>query len=308
MKTIITNKTKELESNQWKLKFKDHEFLVKDLVEPVVGIVEWAKDYVGTALTASPPASLAWGGVCLLLPLILNPSHQTAARLQALEDISNIVSQCTMREALYRRRYESRNHNQSSQNDYHSSHVIYRNSLKAVYMEILNFQTECTLYLSTNGLVQFGRDFTKWDAWEEMLGSIKDLELVFQSIQEKWRDQMYQEEWEKQTLQHQESIKRLGAIEAEISRFRNLVLENHKTAERAKLLEWLATVDPSSNYNRARDSHSATTGDWLVQENNEFQAWKTSPNSLLWLHGKGMDMLLMFCRILKGGPSWHVKS
>lgn len=39
------------------------------VVEPVIGVVEWAKDYVGSALEPSPPASIAWAGVCLLLPV-----------------------------------------------------------------------------------------------------------------------------------------------------------------------------------------------------------------------------------------------
>jgi hypothetical protein len=65
----ISTEDKEIDEGEWKLKFKDHELAVKDLVEPVVGVVEWAKDYVGTALGPSPYGSLAWAGVCVLLPV-----------------------------------------------------------------------------------------------------------------------------------------------------------------------------------------------------------------------------------------------
>lgn len=41
----------------------------KDLVEPVMSVVGWAKDYAGGALEASVYGSIAWAGVCLLLPV-----------------------------------------------------------------------------------------------------------------------------------------------------------------------------------------------------------------------------------------------
>jgi hypothetical protein len=69
MKALLDQKIKEVEDGTWKIKFKDHEFVIKDLVEPVIGVVEWAKEYIGSALEPSPPASIAWAGVCLLLPV-----------------------------------------------------------------------------------------------------------------------------------------------------------------------------------------------------------------------------------------------
>ncbi len=69
IKHLLDKKIKEVDDGAWKLKFKDHELLVKDLVVPVVGVVQWAKDYVGAALDSSPYTSIAWAGVCLLLPV-----------------------------------------------------------------------------------------------------------------------------------------------------------------------------------------------------------------------------------------------
>ena len=69
MKVLLDQKIKEISEGKWKLKFKDHELAVKDLVEPVVGVIDWAKDFVGTALKLSPYGSIAWAGVCVLLPV-----------------------------------------------------------------------------------------------------------------------------------------------------------------------------------------------------------------------------------------------
>jgi hypothetical protein len=69
MKALLDQKIKEIEDGKWKMKFKDNEFAVMDLVEPVVKIIDWAKEFVGSALEPSPPGSIAWAGVCLMLPV-----------------------------------------------------------------------------------------------------------------------------------------------------------------------------------------------------------------------------------------------
>jgi hypothetical protein len=48
---------------------------LKDLVKPVVGMIQSADDYISDALSAHPYASLAWSGVMLLLPV----SHSALA-------------------------------------------------------------------------------------------------------------------------------------------------------------------------------------------------------------------------------------
>jgi hypothetical protein len=69
LEKLIKGKTDEIEKDTWKLEFVGFEFKVRDLVKPVVSIIQWGKDYVGDAVQASPPASVAWAGVCLLLPV-----------------------------------------------------------------------------------------------------------------------------------------------------------------------------------------------------------------------------------------------
>jgi hypothetical protein len=69
MQDVLQRKIDDVKSKEWKLKFKGHELAVKQLVEPVTSTIEWAQDYVGQALEASVYGSLAWAGVCLLLPV-----------------------------------------------------------------------------------------------------------------------------------------------------------------------------------------------------------------------------------------------
>lgn len=66
---VLQRKIEDMKSKEWKLKFKGHELAVKQLMEPVTSITEWVQDYVGEALEASAYESLAWLGLCLLLPV-----------------------------------------------------------------------------------------------------------------------------------------------------------------------------------------------------------------------------------------------
>jgi hypothetical protein len=69
MATLLTRKIEEVKKNTWKLKFGGQDIPLKDLAQPVVGIIQWADDYISGALSSNPYASLAWGGVSLLLPV-----------------------------------------------------------------------------------------------------------------------------------------------------------------------------------------------------------------------------------------------
>jgi hypothetical protein len=69
MTAVLKQKLGEVEDKRWKHNFMGHDLKVKDLVEPVVGVLDWANDYVATALSSNPYGSLAWAGVGLLLPV-----------------------------------------------------------------------------------------------------------------------------------------------------------------------------------------------------------------------------------------------
>lgn len=110
---------------------------------------------------------------------------------------------------------------------------------------------------------------------------------MLKSVEELWRDTKYHEQWVHQNRQHEQRVQSLGAIEKEVSRLATLVKKAQDDEQREKLLKWLSKVDPSTNYNSARQRHGATTGDWFVKEDTDFKTWVEAANSLLWLHGKG---------------------
>lgn len=69
MQMILENKMNEVNSNTWKLKFRSSEVEVRDLVQPILGIVSLVNEYITDAVSVSSYASFAWVGISLLLPV-----------------------------------------------------------------------------------------------------------------------------------------------------------------------------------------------------------------------------------------------
>lgn len=119
MEYVLMRKMEQVNRDAWKLKFGDStDVEVKDIVEPVLKVVDKANDFITNALDGNPQASIAWAGVSLSLPvsarlsnatyytnasfkLLLNPSKQAASLAKGLEYISRLIVQSQLREDLY---------------------------------------------------------------------------------------------------------------------------------------------------------------------------------------------------------------
>jgi N-terminal domain of NWD NACHT-NTPase len=207
--------------------------------------------------------------------------------VKGLDDIATIISRCIMREALYHQRYESTDHGEPKR-EFVTSHISYRDALRALYVKILSFQATSVCFLFKNTFSRVTADMVKWNDWDNMLAEIKEQENAFKSIEEQWRDMKYDEECKLHNDRHKQRVRGLSAIEDEVSRVRSAIMQARNDNEREKLLKWLSSVSPSKNYNSARESHALSTGDWLVEKSSDFKNWEKAPNSLLWLHGKGI--------------------
>jgi hypothetical protein len=69
MAALVEMKSAEAKKNAWKLRYGDHEVLLKDLAGPVVNVIKDVESFVDGAVSANPYASIAWAGVSLLLPV-----------------------------------------------------------------------------------------------------------------------------------------------------------------------------------------------------------------------------------------------
>ncbi|KAF5980602.1 ankyrin repeat [Fusarium coicis] len=65
---VVQNQMDQVKRDSLKLRFGTVEVEAQDVVKSVLAVVDWSKDYVSKALSSNPTASIAWGGVTLLLP------------------------------------------------------------------------------------------------------------------------------------------------------------------------------------------------------------------------------------------------
>lgn len=57
--------------NIWQFSFRSSEIQPVEVVQPVLGVLKLANDFISTALASNPYVSLAWAGVSALLSVCL---------------------------------------------------------------------------------------------------------------------------------------------------------------------------------------------------------------------------------------------
>ncbi|KKP04536.1 hypothetical protein THAR02_03362 [Trichoderma harzianum] len=282
MNVLLRWKMEEVQKNIWKFSFRSSEIQPTEVVQPILGVVKLANDFLTTALASNPYASLAWAGVSALLSLFLNPMDQAASLAKGLEYISLLIVQGRMREDLYYRRYEARQSNDESSP---VSHVLYKGSLEKLYRQILKFQATCYCYYANDGATRLARDLIGRYNWVGLMEQIQRQERQMGAIDQAWSDQQYNEECAAAEKRHKETIHSLMTAGADLSSLRRAVEEANAKQDHRDFYRWLCDVDPSDMYNAARNRHEAGTSEWFI-EGEAFESWMNYPRSLLWLHGK----------------------
>jgi N-terminal domain of NWD NACHT-NTPase len=191
-----------------------------------------------------------------------------------------------MRQRLYERQYKVAN----SSEELHE----YRDTLKELYVRILKFEAKCVSYYSKTEASRLGRDVAKWDKWDSLLQDITNQESAFVQVYEIWKDLIAREEYEKLSNRHTESMDVMKLISENIVGFQKAVASAQKEKNRRELIRWLSAADPSIHYISAREKHEPETGDWLIKESTDFKNWENSPNSILWVNGKGKTPFFLF--------------
>ncbi|KAF0324955.1 hypothetical protein GQ607_007848 [Colletotrichum asianum] len=209
MNTVLTRKMEQVNRDAWKLKFRSSEVLVKELVKPVLGVVSWANGFISKAVSANPSASIAWIGISLLLPLLLNPSEQAASLAKGLEYISSLIVQSHLWEDLYERRSKSEADNPSQ--------TTYRSALTTLYRHVLKFQITSYCYYARSTAYRLGLDSVKWNEWEELLDKIKERERAFSAVLTVCRDVKYDEECFEAKQRHEQVMSCWQSIGTDVS-------------------------------------------------------------------------------------------
>ncbi|EMR89719.1 putative ankyrin repeat protein [Botrytis cinerea BcDW1] len=136
--------------------------------EKTVEIVGLAKDFVGSVVSAEPHGALAWAGVCLFLPLLLNPSQQDEACREGLEELPFLIHKYSLVESI--RATESSDSTIAT-----AAHMLFSGIIE-LYTKILNFQAEVVCQLNRSTIKGYLRQVFQTDKWKNMHRDILRIE------------------------------------------------------------------------------------------------------------------------------------
>ncbi|OCK75173.1 hypothetical protein K432DRAFT_274329, partial [Lepidopterella palustris CBS 459.81] len=173
LQELVNHKLQGMQNAQLKIVVSGKEVVVKEQVRKVVHAILSAKDFIGSAVSAEPHAALAWAGVLVVLPILLNPVTQDDDAMEGLGYISDLLIRCKVTEDTYLA--------PSTRNQSTSQHLRdLNNSFKAktieLYSQILKYQIQLTRQYSRSGLFRFLRDCVVADDWNIMLADLKKTE------------------------------------------------------------------------------------------------------------------------------------
>ncbi|KAH0538561.1 hypothetical protein FGG08_004849 [Glutinoglossum americanum] len=172
MSALVKSKLEAMDSEKWRINIGNKSVEVRKQVDRIVQLVSLARDFGPPAVGTAPHVTVAWAGVCVLLPLLLNLGQQYHASIQGLEYISTLVHRFTVIERLYRQQDTSGNitHHLPEVSDLRRNFEVEATKL---YSRVLEYQARSVCQLSRAKVTRAIRDALKVDSWEELLSQIK---------------------------------------------------------------------------------------------------------------------------------------
>jgi hypothetical protein len=145
---------------------------LQDKIAQGAKFVLWGKDLIGEAVKASPEASVAWAGVCIILPLLTNASTANEANRDGFAYVTTRMNYYVALEPLLL---------QVSQNS--TSAIVNQNLVPEIkkhiielYQHILDFQFRSVLRFYRSQYGNFGRDLIQQEKWSDMKTTIIGLD------------------------------------------------------------------------------------------------------------------------------------
>ena len=289
---LITKKLKVIEDTRWRLRLGEETVELKAQVNKVVKTVIWAQSFVSSAVSADPHSALAWAGVSLLLPLLLNPESQNKALVDGLDYISTLISRSTVMERTYQQ-YKLTRSTSSDSMDMTDFDRSFESQVTKLYSQILAYQARVVCQLPRNALMRYGRDVLKVDDWSTKLADIKVTESscskLFETVNAGKLDDAWKEQEQRMDElfhcqeEHYRSIQqKTQQLAVELKESIEEQRDRHRTEEEIKCLQALCTTTYMDHKDINPDRVHGTCQWFLNNEN--FHKWAESDCSeLLWV-------------------------
>ena len=294
MSALVEKKVKAVEDARWKFQLGERTIELKTQIDRIVKAVLFAKDFVSSAVSAEPHAALAWAGVCMLLPLLLNPGIQKKALVEGLDYISSLIVRFTTIERLYHQQ-RPRPRSLLDQKDSEELNRSFEAQLTQLYSQILSYQAQVVCQMRRPTFIRSGRDILNLDDWSILLEDIKKAEAACSGISQvvSWEklEATLEEVSRKLDLSLHEHAKQYYNLQhtadhilTGVEQFSKEQQQWHRTDEESRCLQALCTSTYEDHKDRNPDRVPGTClwflkhqryGDWLASDSSDL-LWVTA--------------------------------
>ena len=148
-----------------------YEFVLEDQIAQAAKLVQWGKALIDEAVKASPEASMAWCGICLILPLFTQSSATEQANRAGFTYVTARMRYYVALEPLL----FPKNQDPTAivPEDLREA---FEDGVVDLYQHILEFQFRSVLRFFRRRLRNLGRDLIQHEDWDGMLSKVQALE------------------------------------------------------------------------------------------------------------------------------------
>ncbi|KAL4928200.1 uncharacterized protein BDV17DRAFT_264963 [Aspergillus undulatus] len=289
LRQIAKNKVEEIDLAQWQLQIGSHSVDVGGQFDKVVKIVVTVKDFISSAVISEPHAAMAWAGVCIFLPLLLNPTEQKSAARDGLQAIPFTVHRLRVMERLIKP-----GHPGATESIYHADSLQlvndFINHAVELYKTILEFQMRFVKQHSDSWAKRYGREVLKADDWTSLTSQIKTLEARCTEIAQDLSREKIESALQESDRNMQSGLQR---IQEELEKTRRDIEKQtmmqsvwRQTDEERNCVQLFRQSNPYEDQKNRTPRRVLETGKWFL-EHKKFVDWRENEGSdLLWLSAK----------------------
>ncbi|KAF7902693.1 hypothetical protein EAF00_002596 [Botryotinia globosa] len=245
------------------------------------------ESFVGSLVSGEAHAAIAWAGLSLFLPLLINAAEQPKALTKGVEDVSELLCRFSVTERLYQE--QIRDASAVVITDTKELRSSFEKSLTELYVQVLLYQCRAISQLHSSKVMGIAKDMFKSENWDDLSSELKEYEakcnrykgvLDAERIEREFRNfEKYMKgrneidiSWQRQTKETLENLKHDQDLRAEQ---RQVELEND-------CIRKFYVSAYEKQMSRNPDAVKGTCR-WLL-DNSNFQNWKKSElSSLLWV-------------------------
>jgi hypothetical protein len=273
-----------MEEKKIKYTIAGHEFVLQDQIAQTAGLVQGMKDFVGTAVAASPPASLAWAGVCVILPILTNPSAAEQANSDGFTYVTSRMRFYVALEPLLLPKDQDQN--VTIPKDLKAQ---FESNIVELYQHILDFQLKSVLRFYGTWLAKLGRDVIQYEDWKGMLSEVQKREKIVDVDFMKINDSASRKELVELNKNASGSLETMQQLLLVAARQLRVAREQRDIAQESlQLQKYNLPIEDSALYGSAKDQHippcQEGTREGIL---GEITVWANADESetIFWLHG-----------------------